>query len=133
MASIDMKFDGEIFRKDHAIIISSNRQLASILGVRLAYDAAGYAAGTVLARNTTSGSYAKYDNGASSGLDTARCVLLHEMKAEDFASTGDVQAAQALFGGEVFEDKLTGLDSAAKTDLGSKSITLPGSVTILKF
>lgn len=133
MASIDMGFNSEIFRKDHAIIISSNRQLASILGVRLAYDANGYAAGTVLARNTVSGSYAKYDNGASSGLDTAKAVLLHEVKAADFVSSGDVQAAQALFGGEVFEDKLTGLDANAKTDLGAKSIVLPGSVTIMKF
>ena len=133
MASIDTGFSGEVFRKDHPIIISSNRQLASILGVRLAYDADGYDAGTVLARNSTSGAYAKYDDGASSGLDTAKAVLLHEMRATDFASTGDIQAAQALFGGEVFKDKLVGLDANGETDLGSKTIVLPGSVTILKF
>lgn len=133
MASTDVSFDGEIFRHDRSLVISSNRQLASILGVRLAYDASGYEAGRVLARNTVTGLYQKYDNGGSSGLDTAKCVLLEKKILADFASSGDSQAAAAVFGGEVYKDNLTGLDTAAETDLGAKTLVLPGSVTILKF
>lgn len=133
MASTDVSFNGEIFRHDRSLIISTNRQLASLLGVRLAYDANGYEAGRVLGRNTSTGLYEKYDDGGSNGVDTARCVLLEKKDVTDFASTGDSQAAVAVFGGEVYKDNLVGLDSNGETDLGAKTLVLPGSVTILKF
>lgn len=133
MSSLDAKFDGEIFRKDHPIILSGNRVLASILPVRLAYDSDGYLAGTVIARNTTSGLYQKYDNGGSSGLDTAAAILFGDKAESDFASTGDSQAARGIFGGEVFQSKLTGLDAGAITDLGARSITDASGTQVLKF
>lgn len=133
MASLDAKFSGEIFRKDHPQIIAQNRQLASILPVRLAYTGDDILAGTVLARNTTSGYYEPYDNGGSSGTDTAACILLETHAAIEFASSGDTQLGKGLFGGEVFKDKLTGLDANAITDLGAKTIVDATGVNVLKF
>lgn len=133
MSSIDVGFSGEISRKDHPMILSSNRQLASILGVRLAYNSAGYPAGQVLALNSVSGLYDKYNDSASSGLDTARGVLLRSVEEKDFVSSGDSQAAQVVFGGEVFKSKLTGLDANAETDLDARTITVAGGTQILKF
>lgn len=130
---MDAKVNQEIFRKNHPIIIASNRHLASILPVRLAYNADGYVAGQVLARNTTSGLHAKYDDGASSGLNTAVGVLFEDVPVEKFASSSDTVLARGIFGGELFEAKLTGLDANAKTDLKSRSITDARGVVTLKF
>lgn len=134
MATNDAVFDGEVFRKDHPMVIAQNRHLATIQAVRLAYNASGYVAGRVLGRNSVSGQYANYDNGGASGLDTAVCVLFESIDVSeiDGGSTGSV-IARAIFGGELYEDKLLGLDSAAKTDLGSRSIIDATGVTVLKF
>lgn len=128
----DAKFSGQIFRKDNPIIIAANRHLAILHGVRLAYSATGYSAGQVLARNSVNGLYAQYDDGGASGLDTAKAILLEGLQAEDMvAASGAV--VPALFGGEVFESKLVGLDANAKTDLGSKTIIDGSGTQILKF
>jgi len=133
MANLDALFNGEIFRKDHPIIIAQNRHLATISPVRLAYHASGYEAGRVLARNSVSGYYERYDNGASSGLDTATSVNLDAVDATDFPSTTGTVLARAVFGGELYESKLAGLDANAKTDLGSRSLVLADGTTVLKF
>lgn len=133
MSSLDIKFSGEIFRKDHAIILSGNRVLASLLPVRLAFVSGGYVAGQVLARNSVSELYEKYDNGGSSGTDVAKAILFEDKAESDFASSGDTQVARGIFGGEVFKDKLTGLDSAAETDLDARTIVDASGVSILKF
>lgn len=133
MASIDSRFNGQIFRKDHPIIIAQDRQLASIIGARLAYNASGYSAGVVVARNTTSGLYEKYDNGASSGLNTAAGVLLEGHPADDFESATGSTTARVCVGGVLYKNLLSGLDSAAEVDLGAKTIIGADGVSLLKF
>jgi len=133
MSSIDAKFSSEIFRTDRKVVLASNRQLASLLPARLAYDALGYSAGVVLARNSVSGLHQKYDNGGASGLDTAVGILMDGLLVEDFLSASDTQSAKMIVGGECLEANLTGLDSAAKTDLGGRSITLADGTVIFKF
>jgi hypothetical protein len=133
MAGIDAGFAGEIFRKDKKVVIATNRQLASLLAVRLAYDAAGYEAGRILARNTVSGLHQKYVNGGASGTGVAVCVLHDEVLEKDFASSGDTQSAAAVFGGEVLESACVGLDANAKNDLKGRSITDAAGSVIFKF
>lgn len=133
MGSTDIKFSGEIFRKDHPMILAARRDLASIKPVRLAFQTDGYVAGTVLGRNSVSGYYQAYTDAGASGQDTAVGVLFEKVEEDLFASSGDTRMARMIAGGEVFEDKLTGLDAAAKTDLGSRSIVDATGVTILKF
>jgi hypothetical protein len=133
MSSIDAKFNSEIFRKNQPMIIAADRQLAVLLPVRLAYSSAGYKAGTVLARNTTSGYYQAYDDAASSGLNTARGVLLEEHPTDDFESSTGTVAAVCIFAGLVFKDNLTGLDSNGETDLSAKTIVDATGTNLLKF
>lgn len=133
MANTDAKFSGEIFRKNHPQILAQNRHLASIMPVRLAYDAAGYKAGQVLAQNSVSKEYAKYVDGAASGLGTAASILFEEHPVSDFESATGSVLAKGIMGGEVFEDKLTGLDAAAKTDLGARTIEDATGIKVLKF
>lgn len=128
-SSLDAATSGEIFRKDHPMILACNRHQALILPARMAYVADGYVAGQVVARNTVSGLYEKYDDGASSGLDTAAGVLLHDVEP----ASGSSELARVVFEGKVFEDKLTGLDSAAKTDLKARSIVDATGAQILTF
>jgi len=129
VSSKDAAVNNEIFRKDNPMILACDRHLATILPVRLAYVSGGYKAGQVLGRNSVSGNYEKYDNGASSGLDTAVCVLMHAATP----ASSDTELAKAVFGGRVYEDKLTGLDSNGKTDLKSRSIVDASGSQILIF
>lgn len=134
MGLLDAAFSGQIFRKDHKPILAQNRHLASILPVRLAYNAGNdYIAGTVLARNTTSGYYQPYASGGASGTGTAACVLFEDHGANEFASSGDTTAARGVFGGEVFKDNLIGLDAGAITNLGAKTIIDATGINVLKF
>lgn len=133
MSNLDAKFNPEVFRKNQPQIIAMNYQLATLMGVRLAYNASGYAAGRVLARNTVSGNYANYDDGASSGLNTAASILLDDVDVSEFSSTTGTVVAKAAFTGEVYEGKLLGLDSAGKADLGGRSIVDPRGTTIMVF
>lgn len=126
---LDARTSGEIFRADHPIILALNRHLATILPVRLAYVSGGYVAGQVLARNTVTGYFQKYDSGGASGTDTARAVLF---ESADPVS-GDTMLARGIFGGWVFESKLIDLDNDAKTDLKATSIIDASGVTVLKF
>ena len=121
MSAIGSKFDGEIFRKDHPIVIALNRHHATILPIRLAYDAGGYVAGQVLGQNSVDSSYADYGDSASSGLDTARCVLFESHGVEDFPSATGTIISRGIFKGTLFKDKLTGLTSAAIADFAGKT------------
>ncbi len=133
MGSIDSNFKSQVFRKDHPAIIAQDRQLAVLVGARLAYNATGYLAGTLLARNTVSGLYDKYDDGASSGLNTAAGVLFQEVAGEDFASATGSTTAVLIAGGIVYKDKLIGLDSAAEADLSARTIVGADGVELLKY
>lgn len=131
--NIDPRFQGQIFRKSHPMIIAQNRQLASILPVTLAYNSGGYSAGQVLARNTTSGQYQNYAAGGPSGTGTAATILFEDVDVSEFAATSGTVFARGIFGGEVFKDKLIGLDAGAITNLGAKTIIDSTGVNVLKF
>lgn len=133
MASLDANFSGEIFRKDHPMVIAQNRHLATLMPIRVDYSATDLVAGTVMGRNTVNGHYGEYDNSASSGLDTAACVLFQTIATEDFDSSTGSTMAVGIFGGELFKDKLVGLDANAITDLDAKTIVDATNVNILKF
>ncbi len=129
-------FQSPIFRHDQPNIIAKNPQRANIDGVALAYDSGGYVAGQVLAKNSTSGLYQKYSDNASSGVGTAVCVLLDNLRSDyTTAASGDVgtQFARGVFGGEVFKDNLTGLDADAVTDLGGRTYSDFAGNNILTF
>lgn len=127
---LGLKISNEIFRKDQPQIFARNRQLAKIMPVMLAFQSAGYKAGVVLARNSVSGLYDKYDDAAASGLGVAVGVLLHDVSD---APSGGVEAAQCCVGGELYESLLTGLDANGKTDLKSRSVIDARGDTVLMF
>lgn len=130
--ALDFFTSQEVFRKNHPMILANNRQLATIIGVRVAYDASGYLAGTVLARNSVSGYYQAYSDIGASGIDTAVGILFHDIPVEDFNGLTST-AAQMITKGNVFETKLIGLDANGKTDLKSRSIVDGFGNTILMF
>lgn len=135
MASTDAKFNSEIFRKDHPIILAARRDLASIKPVRLDNISAKYDAGQVLVRDPGDSLFKKYSTASGSGDTT--CILFEDVEVEEFVDgetgvTGSA-IARAIFGGEVFEDKLTDLDDSAKTELGGKTIVDATGVNIFKF
>jgi hypothetical protein len=133
MSTIDAGFNGQIFRKDNIQVILTNRQLASLLPIRVLYSASGYYAGTVLARNTTSGIYQTYLSGGASGTGTAACVLNRDINPEDFASSADTQTSVGIFGGEVDKSVLIGFDANAQTNLNARQIVDALGSTIVKF
>jgi hypothetical protein len=133
MATTDIKFSSEIFRKDNPMIIAKRRELADIGSVRLAYDADGYEAGRVVARNSTSGLYQKYVDGSASGLGTAAAVMFEAVAAGEFASSGDTLLSRGIFKGFLYKDKLVGLDAAGETDLKARTIVEADGVNVLEF
>ena len=128
--ALDFSTKTEIFRHNQPTLIARNRHLASLMGVRVAYDAGGYAAGVTLARNSVSGLYQKYNDSGASGINTAVGICYCDVPA-DAASGTDI--AQMLVKGEVYESKVTGLDAAGKVDLKSRSIVDGFGNTILMF
>jgi hypothetical protein len=139
MPNVDANFVSEVLRHDDAAVIAANRQHAIFLGVRLAYQSAGYAAGTVLAKNTTDGLHYPYDDNGSSGLNTADCVLEQAVRATDFPGTGATIASSALapaiWGGGVvmYYDRLVGIDANGVTDLGGRRVTDVSGVNLMIF
>lgn len=127
MAGLDAKTSGEIFRKDHAIILSGNRQLASIMAGRLTSNASDWLAGQVVARDPADSLYKKWS--AVSGSLTAAGILLEDVAADSV--TG--QLARIVMGGEVFKDKCIDLNSTAITGLGARSLVSALGTNILKF
>ena len=131
MGNLTPAFDSEIFRKDYPVVLACNRHLALLLAVNLRYKSDGYRYGEVIARNTTDDLYDSYSSSGSSGLDTAAAILLESV---DFgAATSGTQAAVAIFGGQVYESAVSGLDSGAKTDLNGVSIKDAFGTQIFKF
>lgn len=122
--------DGEIFRKNYYAIFANNRHLATLIPVVLSYDSAGYKPGQTIARNTTSGLWQKYNPSGASGTDTCVGVLLNEV-SDMPANSKDV--GQLIVKGNLFEAAVIGLDSAAKTDLGARSVVSATGDTILMF
>jgi hypothetical protein len=133
MSTPTPKFKDPIFRKDWPQIVLRRRELASIVGVEVAYNASGYAAGTVLAKNSVSSKFQGYDDNASSGLNTAVCVLAHDIDVTDFASSVATVEARAYFGGELDYGKLVGIDAAGVVDLKGRTLVLESGKTLLKF
>ena len=129
----DPRFNGQIFRKSHPMIIAQNRQLASILPVRMAYNSSGYSAGQVIARNTVTTNYENYVFGAGSGTGTAAAILFEDIDVSEFAATSGTVFARGIFGGEVFQDKLIDLDAGAISDLDAKTIVDATGINVLKF
>lgn len=126
---LDAVSSTEIFRKDAPIILACNRHHATLLPVRLAFDAANYLAGQVIALNTVSGLYVKYASGGASGTGTAAAILFEDASP----ASGDTDLARGIFEGIVFQGKLTGLDAGAITNLGARSVTDSTGVQILIF
>ena len=88
MGSIDAKFDGEIFRKDHPIILAGRRDLASIKPIRVKFRSGGYEAGRVMGRVTADGEYNIYNDAAVDGTEVAVGVLFEAIAEEEFDPTG---------------------------------------------
>ncbi len=128
MPNVDASFNSEVLRRDDPNIIAANRQQAVLLGVRLAYNASGYLAGTVLGQNSTNKMFYAYNDSGASGIDTAVCVLESIVKVTDFVDTtansvNNSVLAPAIFGATVFYAKLTDLDANAITDLHGRKVT----------
>lgn len=129
MSYVNPSFNGSIFNKNWKQVIAMNRALASIVGVRLAWQDGGYEAGTLLARRETGsqeGLYCAYNDSGASGAEVAKGVLLEEI---DFgAATGNgpdlsgTRPASMLIGGIAYYDALVGLDAAAIVDLKGRVI-----------
>jgi hypothetical protein len=130
MSGLDFVTSGQVFRKDYRMVLAMNRHQAAIIPVRLAYDAAGYVMGQVIARNTTSGLWSKYVTAGSSGTDTAVGILFNDV--QDMPASG-TDLGQLIVKGQVFEDACIDLDSAAKVDLGARSVITGTGATILMF
>jgi hypothetical protein len=130
MSGLDFVTSGQVFRKDHRMVLAMNRHQATIVGVRVAYDAAGYYAGQVMARNSTSGLYQKYNDAGSSGIDTAVGVLFNDVL--DMPASG-TDLGQLIVRGQVFEAACVGLDANAKTDLKARTVVDGSGVSILMF
>lgn len=134
-SAIDATVNNSIFRKDWASIIAYRRDLATIEPVRLAYDAAGYFAGQVIARVTSTGVFGKWSAVSGSSTDST-CILSETLTPNDEGISG-VDAptggslARAIFAGYVFKSKL--LDYTGPTQLGGKEMTDATGITVVKF
>ena len=134
MTDLNALTSGEIFRKNNPMVLAMNRHQATIIGALFSYDAAGYAAGTVVARNSVSGLYCAYnDSIAASGVDTAVGVLFNDIDVTDFATANSVVLQNVIVGGKVFYAKLTGIDANAITDLKARNVTDATGDVIMMF
>lgn len=129
-SSIDANVNNEIFRKNWTCIIALKRELAVLSPVRLAYEAGGWTAGQVLARNTVTGLFEKYS--AASGTYDASCVLFEDVDTTDQAATGGA-LARGIFSGALFKDALIDYDANAKTELNARDWTDASSTNIMQF
>ncbi len=137
MPNVDANFASEVLRHDDPNIIAANRQQALFLGVRLAYQSAGYTAGEALALNSVDGLYYPYNDAGSSGLNTCVAILEQPVRATDFPGTtvakADSALAAAIFGGVVYYDKIGGIDANGVTDLKGRRITDVSGVNLMIF
>lgn len=91
--------------------------LDSLFSVTIVSGSAALVGGTVLGKITASGKYDAYDNGDSDGTQTAVGILLNRADPTD----GDVLGSMMVHG-VVRSGSLTGIDSAAVTDLRDEFI-----------
>lgn len=133
MANLDAAFNPSVFRKDMPMILATNRHLATLLPVRLAYDSGGYEAGRLLALNSVSGLFQKYANGGASGTGTAVGFLFAPISVDDFPSATGTAVERMVVGGELYNSKLVGVDGTATTQLGARVITDSSGTAIFKF
>jgi hypothetical protein len=133
MANLDAFFSGQIFRRDFPQIIATNVHLATLLGVRLQYDAAGYNAGVCLAQNNVSLLFTKYVSSGPSGTGTAVAFLYAPVDVSDFPSTTGTVLERGVFTGELRDALLTGNDATADTQLGARRFAGSDGITIYKF
>lgn len=131
MGNLDADFKPQIFRNDRPQVLACQRQLATLLAVRMRYRSTPYRYGTVIARNSVDGLYDAYDNAGSSGTDTAAGILKDTV---DFGTaTGGSQPVVCIAGGKVYENMVSGLDAGAKVDLKGRSFTDAEGTTIFMF
>lgn len=123
---LDATFKGEIFRKDHPMILASLRHLASIKAVRL--EEGTYKAGQVVSYDSNDGLYKDFST--VSGSLTADAILFADVESSE---SGDEPLERAIFGGEVFKSKLIDLNSQAETNLGGRTIVDAEGTEIYKF
>lgn len=126
---LDAVSSTEIFRKDNPMILACARAQALLLPIRLDYVSGGYKAGTVLGKNSVSGNYGVYNDSASSGLNTAVAILFEAAEP----ASGGTDLARGIFKGNVFYDKLVGIDAAGVTDLKARTFADSTGVTLLTF
>ncbi len=98
---------------DHPILVSG--QIAS-------GETFPFVAGTVLAKQTSTGKIVRYDNGGSDGADTAIGILGYQVDAQSVGATPLDVIIDYCIHGVVYEANLTGLDANAKTDLAGAII-----------
>jgi hypothetical protein len=97
----------------------ANTHLAS--GADLA-GAATLVKGTILGMVTATGLYKAYNNSLSDGTEVAVGILGDTVDA-DLTDQNDLRLAASMYvRGTFYEAALTGLDSAAKTDLKSRTV-----------
>lgn len=137
MGNVDIRFSGEIFHKNYPQIIASNRALAKLIGARFAYQSSSIAAGTVVARDTTSGFYVPYDGNGSGGEEIAVGVTLDDVNYDASASGASGEGTQAgrvcVGGASLYYDKLTGIDAGALTDMHARVVVDISGTNLLEF
>jgi hypothetical protein len=129
-SGLDFSTSTQVFRKDNRIIIASNRHLATIVPVRLAYDALGYNVGQCLSRNSVSGLWSKYVAAGSSGTDAVVGILFDDVL--DMTSP-NTDMARMIVGGNVFYDLCTDIDANGVADLNGRTVVDSLGNTILMF
>jgi hypothetical protein len=139
---VDAQTFPNIFQKNYKPIIAMKRELAVIIGVRLAplVESTGlgdYYAGTVLANYTSgssSGLFVDYASSGASGRQTAVAILLHDVATQDTTQAPSSPLAQALFSGYALKANLaSNYTSNALTGLGGKEMTGADGITVVKF
>ena len=106
----------EIRARGHEALFT--RKPATVAATQEAMDA-----GTILGQVTESGLFVAYDDDAIDGSEVAAGILLEDV---DAVSAGAAVVSSMYVKGAFVESKLTGLDDAAKADLGARSV--PGHV-----
>lgn len=124
----DASYKDEVFRKDHYMIIASNRHLASIKAIKT--DSTDpLLPGQIMARVQSTGLHQKWS--VASGVAHDTVVVLFDELTENEAS-GE-STLRGIYGGEVYEGELIELDATAKTEMGGKSMVDGLGTAILKF
>lgn len=125
---LDAEFKTEIFRKDWPNVIAMRRQDAALQGARLKLEAGGYAAGQVVARNTSTKLFEKFSAVSGGSYDTVS-VLFEDIAPFDQPTTGGA-LARIVTSGFVYKDVLLDYDASA---LSAREITDSSGVTVVKF